>query len=154
MPVRPFVPADAPAWVTLHHAVWNRAVSPDSLLTEDAARPAGQVSRRWVIEDGGATGEGGQVAGTAHLYFFPFLPPKFLQLDIAVSPDFRGRGHGSALWETAHAAAQALGAVSLATNVGADTGGQPANGLCSTAKPLGTVPARCAACTDRACNRL
>ena len=111
MPVRPFVPADAPAWVALHNAVWRRTATAASLLAEDAARPAGQVSRRWVAE------ESGQVVGFGHLHFFPFLPPNFLQLDLAVSPDFRGRGHGAGLWETALAAAQAAGTASLATNV-------------------------------------
>ena len=111
MPVRLFVPADAPAWVALNNAVWNRTATPAGLLAEDAARLAEQVSRRWVAE------EDGQVVGFAHLYFFPFLPPSFLQLDLTVSPDARRRGHGSALWETPLAEAQALGIPSLATNV-------------------------------------
>ncbi|CAM3294730.1 hypothetical protein DESA109040_06985 [Deinococcus saxicola] len=45
--VRPFTPADAPAWVAISNPVMGRQTSAGALLAEDHARDAAQqVNRR------------------------------------------------------------------------------------------------------------
>ncbi len=108
--VRPFTPADAPAWVAISNPVMGRQTAAEN--QQYAA--AKQVNRRWVAE------AGGQITGTAHLFFFPFNPPGFLSAHVMVVPEHRGRGVGRALWQTIQAGAGRLGAPNLSTGV-ADT---------------------------------
>ncbi|CAM3572117.1 GNAT family N-acetyltransferase [Deinococcus frigens] len=109
--VRPFTPADAPAWVAISNAVLNRQATAEALLEEDARRDAAQTHCRWVAVDGG------EVVGTALLSFFPFNPPGFLSVNVMVAPHHRGRGVGRALWQTVQDEARRLGVASLATGV-------------------------------------
>ncbi|UQN07179.1 GNAT family N-acetyltransferase [Deinococcus sp. QL22] len=51
----------------------------------------------------------------AHLYFFPFNPPRFLHVALQVHPAARGKGVGSALWTTVLEEARQQGAALAAS---------------------------------------
>ncbi len=112
--VQPFGPRHAPGWVALSNALLNRQVSAGALLDEDARRDPTQLSRRWVVLDGV---DGGEVVGTAHLYFFPFDPPGCLHASVLVHPERRGRGVGRALWGALEAEARRHPGARLAATV-------------------------------------
>ncbi|GAA5502103.1 hypothetical protein Dxin01_01842 [Deinococcus xinjiangensis] len=110
--IRPFVPADAPAYSALWNLILGRKSTPASVLEEDE-RAVG-LNRRWVLE------EGERVLGLAHLAASPFAPPDSLYALTMVDPAARGQGRGEALWQTLLAAAQAAGVRGLSSEV-ADT---------------------------------
>ncbi|MDV6373082.1 GNAT family N-acetyltransferase [Deinococcus arenicola] len=111
MKVRPFIPADAPAWVDLGHALTDRQTTDEFVRAENERRAAGQIDCRWVAEFRG------QLIGTGHLTFFPFDPPGFLSAGVMVAPGYRNRGVGRALWKTVQDEAGRLGVSDLAASV-------------------------------------
>lgn len=101
--IRPFVGADAPAWVGLSNLVLGRATTAEAFEAEEARRDPAKLSRRWVWESGG------ELRGGAFLYDFPFDPPGFWHVSLFVHPEARGRGGGGALWRVLEQAARETG---------------------------------------------
>lgn len=109
MTTRIFTPADAEAWAAIQSVSTGQPTTAEALLADEARRSPAHFSRRWVWE------EAGVVLGVAHLYFFPFDPPGFLHVTLLVQPSGRGRGVGSALWETVLEEARQQGAALAAS---------------------------------------
>ncbi|WP_019588449.1 GNAT family N-acetyltransferase [Deinococcus apachensis] len=109
--VRGYTAADAPAWVALSNLILGRSVTVESFQAEEARRNPTQFSRRWVV------GEGEELRGGVHFYFFPFDPPGFLHASVFVHPEARGRGIGRLLWAVLEEAAREVGAAGLVADV-------------------------------------
>lgn len=109
--VRPFAPADAPGWVALSNLVFDRRNTVENFRVVEGRRRPDELMRRWVAQDGE------EMIGGAALYSWPFAPPGFLNSNVFVHPDRRGRGLGQALWATVWAAAQEQSALGLMTEI-------------------------------------
>jgi len=111
--IREFRPGDYPGYVALRNAVDpDHPVDEAELRHGDESRDKSLHFQRWVWE------EAGHILAYATLSHLEWMyhPDRYYGM-VQVHPDARGRGLGTALYETVLAAAQARGALCLRTQV-------------------------------------
>lgn len=106
--IRPLTPDDYVDVAAIASVVYETTLDPENMRWEDSQRDPKCRCARWVAELNGKT------VGFAEQMQYPgiYHPRKF-DVGVDVLPDYRGRGIGSALWNTVWEAVQAYDPITL-----------------------------------------